>query len=513
LVVLSIDQMRQDYLTRFADLYTGGFATLLRDGASFTNANHTHALTGTAPGHATLVTGVYPARHGIPSNLFWDRTERRRRYAVEDLSVETVGVPSDTGRSPANLRQTAIGDWMKRDAPSSKVFSIAQKDRVAVLMGGKQPDGVYWYHTDVGQMVTSTYYRDALPTWVEEFNASDPWRTYFDPGWTKLLDDTAYTRAREDSFPPENYGWANAFPHPISVPDSVGSPYHLVTLSPFADAVMLAFAEAIVVHEELGSDDAPDLLLVGLSSADLLGHDFGPFSQELEDYFLRIDGFIGGFIEFLDARIGRNNYVLALTSDHGAPMMAEEAQRRGIKGERVSSQDLQQAFVPELQQALFDLKIDVLPRLSFVFPFGLTVAFPDGVVSEDTNREVRKRMATSLASAPWADDAFSYEDLADTTVQRPFIDAYRRSFVPDRAPDVMVHFRENYYYAPQLMVDHGTPYAYDTHVPLIFLGGRIHSAEIGELVLTVDLAPTLAVLADIAFPADLDGAVLESVVP
>ncbi len=160
-VLIVIDQMRADYLTRFADLYQGGLKRFMEKGAIFTEAHHDHGLPGTGAGHATIATGVFPSRHGIPSNRFWDRTEGRIRPSTEDTTVSIVGFPDRTGRAPTSLRREGFSDWLKRDSPGSKVYSIAGKDRVAVLLAGQRPDGAYWYHKGSGRFVTSTSYTDA----------------------------------------------------------------------------------------------------------------------------------------------------------------------------------------------------------------------------------------------------------------------------------------------------------------------------------------------------------------
>ncbi len=508
-VLLVVDQMRADFFERFAPLFDGGLARVLREGVVFSDTHHDHAFTRTAAGHATLSTGAHPARTGIPDNAFWDQTEHRLRNAVEDGTVQILGAPSDTGRSPAALRVDAVGDWLNQAHPESRVFAVAGKHRAAIFLGGRHPDGAYWYHGDNGAFVTSTYYRAALPDWVEAFNAADYPRAYFRDGWTKLKDNGAYDRAREDSFPAENRGVNFVFPHGLDRPGDPLSPYEQFALTPHLDDVTFQFAESLVVREDLGGDDVVDLLLLGISSGDNIGHEYGPMSQEVEDFVLRLDRRLGSFLAFLDERIGPDRYALVLTSDHGAPVMPEENQRRKVTSGRVTMAELQPVLLPVLQKALFDFEIQVIPRITFYFPFGMTIAFPDGVTTDEQMRQIRKRVAEAVRKADWAADAFTYDELADPdTRDRPYLAEFRRSFVPDRAPDVIIHYKENFFFSTGLPVDHGTPYGYDTHVPLIFkvpgLAPRVSGVRAGA----VDVAPTIAHILGITVPGSIDGKVL-----
>lgn len=507
-VFIAVDQMRFDYLERFGDLYDGGLARLLKGGLVFTNVHHTHALTGTAPGHATLVTGVVPARHGIPANRFFDRTAGRFVYAVEDTAARTVGMGSGAaGRSPKQLEAATVGDWLKAASPESKVLSLAAKDRVAVLMAGRRADGAYWYHDGTGRFVTSSYYRSELPPWLEAFNAGSVVQRYAASGWQKLREESAYARAREDSFPAEAGGKGFVFPHTIG--DDGTPPEQGIALTPFLDVVVLELARLLVREEELGRDSIPDLLLLGLASGDAIGHEFGPLSQEMEDYYLRLDQALGEFFEFLDREVGSGRYVVVLTADHGAPYLPEENHRRGIPAGRVTLADLQPVLVPALERGLFELEISEVPQVGFAFPYGLALAFPAEAITPAKLKELRRRLAGALREAPGVADAFTFDELLDPTVEeRPFLAAYRASFFPDRAPDVMVHFERNYFFTTTLPLDHGTPYDYDTHVPLVVLGAGIAAGRRTEAVAGVDIAPTVARLLGIEAPA-ADGRAVE----
>jgi hypothetical protein len=279
-VLVSVDQMRADYLTRFGDMFEGGFAKLLADGASFTDVHHEHGFTQTAPGHATLATGVFPSRSGIVDNVWYDRQEGRTINSVEDLSSPILGFAADSGRSPANLLRETVGDWLKQSSPESKVFSLSVKDRAAILLGGKRPDGVYWYHGESGMYVTSGYYADAPHPWVQAFNERKLADDYILAGWHPSMKEDAYSLSREDDFPAEDDSTDAAFPHlfdvavpdPEEYPDSVAHPepwhYSRLRYTPYPDHMTFELARQLVREERLGADDVPDLLLIGASSGD-----------------------------------------------------------------------------------------------------------------------------------------------------------------------------------------------------------------------------------------------------
>ncbi len=502
--------MRADFLRRFNDQFEGGLARLMAEGVVFSNMRHEHAFARTATGHAALITGSHPKHNGIPSNVFWDRTQNRLVNAVEDLTVTVLGAPSDTGRSPQAMRRRALGDWLKAGSPNSKVFSVSGKDRSGILIGGKEPDGVYWYHRPSGQFVTSTYYHDALPEWVVKFNEEDYARDLFRNGWHRLLSKDAYERSREDDFKPERRGGDTKFPHRPDRRNRDLTFYQQFALTPLLDDLTFRFAEQLIEMEDLGTSDSPDLLLIGISSGDNIGHEFGPMSQEIQDFVLRLDRRLGEFMVYLDERFGNDGYSLILTSDHGAPLMPEQNERDGTSADRVTMTHVQEVLLPVLQRGLYDLEITEIPRITFFYPFGLTMAFREGAVPDEAMTELRQRVADAVGETDWAADAFTYEEVADPeTKPRPYLEAFQNNFIADRAPDVFILYEENFFYSSGIPVDHGMPYAYDTQVPLIFLVPGLPGRVIGDRVGSIDVAPTIAVMLGIDPPADIDGRSLE----
>ncbi len=524
-VVLSVDQMRFDFLERFAHLYKGGLARLLEEGAVYTDAHQDHFFTSTAAGHATISTGVYPSRSGIVANGWWDRESRKAVYAVADPESPIVGRPDLSGRSPANMQRDALGDWLKRASPESKVFSVTLKDRSAIIMGGERPDGVYWYDSDAGRFITSEYYRETIPAWVREFNDAKLADGYFTKEWSRLLPEEAYSVSREDSFPFENDGLDVTFPHRFDIPveseaeetaDSTRPRYPALYYdelkrTPFADELAFAFIERMIVSERLGADDVPDLLFAGASAADYIGHRYGPLSQEIQDYYLRLDLMLDEFLSFLDATVGEGRYVLVLTSDHGVLPIPEELARQGVDARRIDRFVRYQIVVPRLTEVLDEFDLTEKMAQLLVTPYGVSMRFDDGV-SRRAERSVRRAMAERLRASEFVADAIAYDDVREET-NDPFRQLYLRSFHPNRASDIVVRYKENYLYRMAAGgTTHETPYVYDSHVPVLFWGPGFTAARYNRRIATVDIAPTIAALLGIDAPDDLDGVPLRELV-
>ncbi len=513
-VVISVDQMRADYFARFGGQFHGGLARLAADGAFFTNAHHGHGVTETAPGHATLSTGVYPSRSGIVSNDWWDRKKGGTVYAVEDRDSPILGDPIAPGRSPKNLERETVGDWLKRASRDSKVFSVATKDRAAVLMGGRRADGAYWYNPGNGRFITSRHYRKDYPEWVQAFNDSGLVDSYFETGWSRLASAEAYHLSREDDFPFEADSLRRTFPHEFPGESPGPDYYYGLQYTPFGDELTFAFARALVINEELGTDDEVDVLFFGASAADRVGHEYGPYSHEVQDYYLRLDRMLDEFFALLDERIGAANYVVALSADHGVHPFPEELSRRGLDAKRLSDEEWWTLLETAFLQAL--IRLDPMPQPSVLslFPGGIVIRFPGSDVDDKQVRALRAQLAEVLRPHEFVEDVYTYDELREGEGDRPYFEAYQRSFYRDRTVDIIIRFKENYIRRTVPGgTTHFTPYEHDTHVPIIFMGAGIPAGEYGDRVVTVDFAPTVAAILGVRSPDDLDGRALEFVTP
>ena len=510
-VVIVVDQMRADHLSRFAGLYKGGFKRLLDQGAVFTNGHHGHYRTETGPGHATIATGSHPSRHGIVANSWFDRVQKKRGafgYG-EDSSYPPLGYPNKEpreGRSPVKVLIPALGDWLKMQSPKSKVFSISRKSGSAVMMAGKKPDAAYWYNSDNGNIITSEYYLKSYPAWVENFNESRVVEQFFEPGWQKLMQGETYFLAREDSFTAENYGKNTTFPHNFESTEPDTQYYRALQITPFADEFILEFAKTLIKNENLGTDESPDLLFVGCSSADAIGHTFGPLSQESLDHFLRLDIYLEEFLDFLDQQIGSENYIVALSSDHGVLPLVEDLARRGFDAKRISDEsrlaDIEEIFIESARYLeITEPLILVILGLSPEIYVNYAAAESKGISAGELNR----LLIPKLKQLDSVVDVFSREELTGKVSNgRPYYDLCENGYHPGRSGDLILRYKEFYLFSgiPTL---HGSPYTYDSHVPIVFMGAGIKAGFHSPKVRTVDIAPTFAEWLDIKPTIEIDG--------
>lgn len=514
-IVLVVDQMRADYLTRYGDLYRGGLARFRREGAWFTRAKLQHARTFTAPGHASVSTGSHPAQHGIVANDWYVPAEGAEVYAAEDPQVQAILAGPRTGklpgRSPRLLQRTGLGDWLKAQEPAAKVFSVALKDRSAVMMGGQAPDRAYWYGPEVAGFLSSSWYQKGapLPAWVAAFNASGAAFRRFTAGWTRLHDSSAYLRSGPDKVATEADGVRTEFPHGFDDGSDASRVAFAKELqyTPFGDELALSFAKTLIAAEGLGADDVPDLLFVSCSSADLIGHRYGPFSHEIEDYYLRLDGYLAEFLAYLDEHVGKDSYVLGLTADHGALPLPEEAALRGFHSARRVPAELYRSRVTQVVEATL-AKLGLPAKvLTFIGEDGLWLDEKAAAASGVPEPTLQSAVAGALRGLDFVADSFTEAELAGPLDQaRPFLAAYQRSYFAGRSPDVQLRFKEWYLVdAPAQGTSHGSPYSYDTDVPLLFFGAGVRPGLYERPAGTVDLAPTLATLLGLRLPADLDG--------
>jgi predicted AlkP superfamily pyrophosphatase or phosphodiesterase len=509
-VVIVVDQMRYDYLARFAGLFSGGFAKLLREGAVFTQAHHDHAGTETAPGHATLLTGSHPSHHGIIGNYWHDRQSNASLYSVDDDNTALIasGTPnaveaaSAKGKSPRNLLRHTLGDWLKAKYPLAKVVSISGKDRSAILMAGFDADAAYWFHDTFGGFISSGYYLNALPAWATRWNAERQAERYYGQAWEKSQPEEDYFLAREDLFSAEGDGEHATFPHAFVTEETAADSgakidarfYRWLASMPFIDTLTLEFAQQAVAGEALGADATPDLLLVSLKAADAVGHAFGPLSQESEDNMLRLDADLANFFAFLDTKVGLKNCLIALSADHGVLPLPEELRRRGFESARVLAAEAidEVKSVEKEMQAEWQTHRPILQNYLDNVNLDYHVADSLGL----SPAEFRSRVAVKLRSLSFVSDIFTSDELsASNGTEREYLDRQRHSFRLDRSPDLIMQLKPYYLVTNDPHgTTHGSPYAYDSHVPMIFWGERIKPGRVDTRHRTIDLAPTLAAL-------------------
>lgn len=485
-VLVVVDQLGWDVLHHYEPAFSGGFRRLLEGGAVYTEAVYDHATTETAPGHATLATGVEPARNGIVGNDWYEGppSDRRRVQNTEDPDVSIVGVPGEVGRSPRNLLVDGLADWLRKARPGARVVAVSRKPRAAILPAGRGHDGLVYWLSYTGRFVTSTWYRDADPAWVTRFDRDEMPGFVGDSTWALAVPDSLRGLARADDAPYENPRGSDVFPHRYADVERGGGHrapglWEWLADTPATDVATLAFARRAVEAEGLGRDSVPDLLVVGLSSTDAIGHDYGPYSLEQLDNLWRLDRELGDFLDSLDRTVGRGRYVVALTADHGAPPM------------------------PEYATATM-----AVPAVHVV---GTLAARMDSTVQAAGPHA--RAAARALEQLPFVSKAYVLADLREGQPADSLDRFERNSQRPDRwtarYPKLGIDVRYAPYCVPSRGDTHGSVWLYDRHVPIVLYGPGHPAVRVSDRVDVVDLAPTLARDLGVAAPPDLDGRALD----
>ena len=491
-VVITIDQFRGDYLDRYRDQFgDSGFRFLLDHGAYFPNCNYNYANTRTAPGHATLFTGAYTNGHGIVSNEWWDQKKKRMITSVEDDATKLVGAPDKSGdkagASPHNLLADTLGDEMKLATQGkSRVFAISLKDRAAVLPGGFAADAAYWIEPKTGAWVTSTYYEDQLPQWAQDFNAKRP-AEFWDREWTDalgtLLRSTAHRKSKDGS---------DAGFYEVIGPTSLGNDFEF------------EFAKELVVFENVGRGPATDLLSISLSPNDILGHQVGPDSPEMQQMALDLDRQLADFINFLGHQIGLADVWIALSADHGVASLPDQ-----VKKLRIPAANLDAAKLEAQINAALTAKFSPGHAATFV-----RLDYPQAWLDEEVFAAAHVRQHDAEVAVGEAlkkaglRDYYTKSQLAegeapDTALGRKYLNSYspEAGWYVMGVPDI-------YTVGPAKGTDHASPYTYDTHVPLAIFGMPFQPGNYRASVEPVDLAATLASLLGINAPTHSVGRVL-----
>jgi hypothetical protein len=518
-VVISLDQFRADYLERFRPYFVAdGFRRLLDHGVVFTEAHHRHALTATAAGHSTLLTGVSPQVHGIIANEWFDFSSGRTRRAIEDPDAPIVGGPPHTIRSPEGVLESednasprrllaeTVGDQLKlRFGAQSRVISVANKDRAAILMGGHLADGAYWMVKD--RFVTSRYYRADLPAWVAAFNAEDRVNRAWASTWDRLLEKSVYDAVQgPDDAPGEEsrLGLGVTFPRKVDGGAASGPGakfYEAFRLVPASTVLLGEFAQRAVVAEQLGQHAAPDLLCVGFSQTDYCGHSFGPDSHEIMDSVLRLDRVLADFFAFLDRQVGAGRYVVVLTSDHACCPLPErmQASGRSVTAGRLDWPALNRAVEVALTAA-FGAPADGAAwavRDSYGYRLVPEVLAARKVTAAAARRVIKE----TLLRSPQIEVAWTRDELLGTVgAAGPYLEAWRLSYHAERGWDVVCSPKPYIVDRTPAGTNHGTPYDYDNHVPLVWWGAGLQPAVRIERIGTDAIAPTLSALLGVPRP-------------
>lgn len=511
LVGIVVDQMRHDYIYRYWNRYgNGGFKRLVGGGYFYKNAHYNYVPTYTGPGHASIYTGTTPATHGIIANDWFLKDERREMYCTEDKNAKTIGSGSKAGMmSPNNLLVTTIGDELKlATIQRSKVFAISLKDRSSILPGGHSANGAFWFDGSNGAFITSSHYMSDLPAWLKEFNGQQLAKKYLSAGWNTLYPIDTYTSSIADDNAYEqapNKKEKAVFPYDYKLQLDANT-YDILRATPFGNTITKDLALACLKGESLGKGATTDMLCISFSSTDYVGHSYGPRSIEVEDVYLRLDRELEALLSALDEQVGKNNYVVFLTADHGASdvpaylkdlkipggYMEQGALSRSLKAfchgqygdSLILSVSNQQVFLDEAKMHAMKLDRNAVEEslANYLLSFkGVAEAYPSHVLK--------------------------YEGFPEGT----FKYLVQKGYNHVRSGNVAFTYNPAWMEFMAKGTTHGASYTYDTHVPLLFYGMGIPKGSSVKKVNVVDIAPTIASLLQISNPNGTTGRPLEEV--
>ncbi len=508
-VGIVVDQMRWDYLYRYYERYdvNGGFKRMLNQGFACENTQIPYAPTVTACGHSAIYTGAVPAISGITGNFWWDREQMRSVYCTEDKTVNTVGSGSALGKmSPRNMLVTSICDELRLATNfRSKVVGISLKDRGSILPAGHSANAAYWYDNSVGSWITSTYYMNELPKWVNDFNNQKWADKYYQQGWSLLYPANTYVQSTDDEKKYEAKPFGAKFPYDMK--NFTGKDYGKIATTPMGNTLTTEFAKAAVIAEQLGSDNITDFLAVSYSSPDYIGHTFGPNSVESEDGFLRLDKELGGLLDFLDKKVGKNQYTIFLSADHGVAHTPEFSQENKLPGGRIFMSDIVKQLNAKLNEK-YKLNNIIVSDDNYQLHLNHP-ALDSAKIDEE---EVIDWSVKTLSVEPGIARVFDLEDLNEIPLNETIRKMINNGYYPRRNGEIQIILQPGYIDAYNATgTTHGLWNPYDTHIPLLWYGWGIKQGKTNRETYMTDIAPTIAALLKIQMPSGCVGNVIQEV--
>lgn len=517
-VILVVDQMRADYVERFRQQWTGGLARLVNEGAWFRQAAYPYETTVTCVGHTTISTGAFPMTSGIVANAWYERDEEGGAKSVTctaDSHVKNIGIGGETsgGDSPARLRVDTFSDALREQSGGgTRVVAFSLKARAAITLAGHRADAVAWHDARTGAWATSAFYGASAPDFLTQYVTAHPVSADYGKTWSLLLPESAYLYNDPVDGRRTPNGWTTSFPHPLRGLPTETAPgpafYAQWDASPFSDAYMTRMAGAAVDSLKLGQGASTDFLAVSFSALDEIGHGTGPHSREVQDILANLDRDLGELFAHLDAKVGRGNYVVAFSADHGVAPIPEQAQRDGLGGGRVSSAAIRRAVNQLAAESIGDANA--------------VAAFTDEDLSftAAAYEKLRKKpealdgIIHAIEATPGVLRVFRPEELHPLPqTPDPILRAASLSYVPGRSGDLIVALKPYWIFSntPNDGTTHGSANSYDQRVPLIFFGAGIHPGTFLGNASPADIAPTLAYLCGITL-ARVDGHLLTDAV-
>lgn len=496
-----VDQMRVDYLYRYESKFgEGGFKKLMKGGYANKNTNYNYVPTYTGPGHTAIFTGSVPRINGIISNDWYDKKTGKNVYCAEDETVKSVGSDSKAGKmSPRNMLTTTIGDELRLATNmQAKVIGISQKDRASILPAGHTANAAYWYDGSNGAFITSTFYMEQLPAWVTAFNDKKLPEKYLSLDWTTLLPMASYTESMSDDNAFEGLFKGETkpvFPHKLAELKEKNKGLNMIRATPFGNSLTKDFAIEAIKNEQLGSDAVTDFLSVSFSSTDYVGHQYGINAVETEDTYLRLDKDLEELITYLEKNIGKDNFVLFLTADHGGAHNAAYLQSLKVPAGFVNEKMMDDSMKAHLKKMYGDTLV-----LSFTnqqFFLNHTYLAKNKLKLKEVSMEAARYalQLEGIANAYSLYDIMAASQSNDVALSRIYM-----GYNDVRSGDVVLNYLPAYVDFSRTGTTHGAAYSYDTHVPLLWYGWKIIPGSSYEPVNISDIAPTISSFLDISFP-------------
>ncbi len=511
-VGIVIDQMRWDYLYRFQPLFkaNGGFKRMMGEGFSCDNTMIPYAPTVTACGHTCVYTGSVPAIHGISGNAWWDNQLNRVVYCSEDKSVKTVGSNTDAGQmSPKNMLTTSICDELRISSNfKSKVIGIALKDRGSILPAGHSANAAYWYDSKNGQFITSSFYMDALPAWVNQFNNRKLVDSLYALGWkTGLSKETFADYATDDVkvYEGKPFGKdAIGFPYDLSA--FIGKDYSKISTTPHGNSLTTEMAKAAVIAEQLGKGTATDFLAVSFSSTDYIGHSFGPNSWEHIDDYVKLDDELGKLLSFLDTQVGKNQYTVFLTADHAVAHVPGF-----MKEHRLPAGNFDDNTARKEMNDMIKEKYGVSNAVESLFNYQVSLNHHKLDSAKADINAIKQQIIQILLKKDAVANAFETSKIMATSIPQVQREMFANGYYPNRGGDIQFVLKSGYMEGGTTGTTHGLWAPYDAHIPLLFYGWGIKKGSSHKEVYMTDIAPTVAALLKIQMPSGNIGHVITEV--
>jgi predicted AlkP superfamily pyrophosphatase or phosphodiesterase len=510
-VGIVVDQMRWDFLERYKARYTAnGFNRLLSQGFSFNNCQINYTPTYTACGHACIYTGTTPALNGITGNDFWDNEQQKLVYCTENPNTQCVGCTDEQDKagkqSPANMWANTIGDELRlSNEKRSRVFGVAFKDRGAILPAGHLANAAFWFHRNSGNWITSKKYLENLPAYVNDFNNKRVVDSFMRLNWNTMYAIETYKQSTSDYKPYERSRFGKDSVFPYNVEQFINNDYEKIIFTPQGNDFTLAFAKKIIENEKLGKMTETDMLCISLSSPDYIGHSYGPNSIETEDTYLRLDKSIGDFLTYLDKQLGKNNYTVFLSADHGVSQIPAYLNEMGMPAQKVIEDSIK-ANLNAALLAQFGMENLVLDIVNYQVILKNTVA-------ANKKDEIIDFIRQELLKLPWVINAVPTENMAEASIPEVLKEKLINGFNPKRSGVLQIITKPHVMDGKEHMgTTHGMWNNYDTHIPLLFYGNGISKGSSFREVHMEDIAPTLAALLKIQMPNSVNGKVLSEIV-